>query len=93
MPPYSTLSANPIQAHAGVAAWVQTQRPNLGVEVIKRSDDGSGFAVLPKRWVVERTFAWRMQHRRLVRDYEQTEPSATGWIFLALIRLMLRRLA
>ena len=75
------------------AAWVKTQRPKLEVEVIKRSDDTRGFKVLPKRWVVERTFGWLMQHRRLVRDYEQTETSATGWIFLAMIRVMLRRLA
>ena len=75
------------------AAWVKTQHPKLEVEVIKRSDDTSGFKVLPKRWVVERTFGWLMQHRRLVRDYEQTESSATGWIFIALIRVMLRRLA
>jgi len=75
------------------AAWVRTQRPKLAVEVIKRSDDVSGFKVLPKRWVVERTFGWLMQHRRMVRDYEETETSATGFIFLTLVRLMLRRLA
>ena len=78
---------------ADFAAWVKTQRPKLAVEVIKRSDDVSGFKVLPKRWVVERTFGWLMQHRRLVRDYEATETSATGFIFLTLVRLMLRRLA
>ena len=78
---------------ADFAAWVKTQRPKLEVEVIKRSDDVSGFKVLPKRWVVERTFGWLMQHRRLVRDYEQSEASATGWIFVAMIRVMLRRLA
>lgn len=75
------------------AARVRAQRPKLDVEVVKRSDDLSGFRVLPKRWVVERTFAWLMQHRRLVRDYEQTETSATGWIFIAMIRVMLRRVA
>jgi transposase len=75
------------------AAWVKTHRPKLDVEVIKRNDDTCGFKVLPKRWVVERTFGWLMQHRRLVRDYEQTETSATAWIFVAMIRIMLRRLA
>lgn len=75
------------------AAWVKSQRPRLDVEVIKRSDAVRGFEVLPKRWVVERTFGWLMQHRRLVRDYEQTETSATAWIFVAMIRIMLRRLA
>ena len=75
------------------AAWVQTQHPRLVVEVVKRLADVPGFHVLPKRWVVERTFGWLMQHRRLVRDYEQSEASATGWIFVAMIRVMLRRLA
>lgn len=75
------------------AAWVKTQQAKLEVEVIKRSDDTSGFKVLPKHWVVERTFGWLTQHRRLVRDYEQTETSATSWILLAMIRIMLRRIA
>ena len=72
---------------------MKTQRPKLEVEVIKRSDDTSGFKVLPKRWVVERSFGWLMQHRRLVRDYEQADSSATGWILIAMIRVMLRRIA
>jgi transposase len=75
------------------AAWVQTQHPKLVVEVVKRLADVPGFTLLPKRWVVERTFGWRMHCRRLVRDHEQTTASATAWIYLALIRLMLRRLA
>lgn len=75
------------------ASWVREQRPKLEVEVIKRSDDLRGFHLLPKRWIVERTFAWLVQNRRLVRDYEQSETSATAFIYLALIRLMLRRLA
>lgn len=68
-------------------------RPKLEVEVVTRSDDTSGFAVLPHRWVVERTFAWLMQHRRLVRDYERSDASATAWVHVAIIRVMLRRLA
>jgi putative transposase len=75
------------------ADWVRTRRRKLKVEVIKRPVDASGFEVLPRRWVVERTFAWLVQHRRLVRDYERTETSATAWIFVAMIRVMLRRLA
>jgi transposase len=68
-------------------------RAKLKVEVVKRSDTVKGFKVLPKRWVVERTFGWLMQCRRLVRDYERTVLSATAWIHIAMIRLMLRRLA
>ena len=65
----------------------------MEIEVIKRSDDLRGFHVLPKRWIVERTFAWLAQNRRLARDYEQSESSATGLIYVAMIRLMLRQLA
>jgi transposase len=74
------------------SGWVSQQAPQLEVEVIKRSDNLTGFHVLPKRWVVERTFGWLMKHRRLVRDYEKTESSAVGWIVVALIRIMLGRL-
>lgn len=77
---------------ADFAADVRELRPKLEVEVVKRSP-AVGFKVLPKRWVVERTFGWRMQCRRLTRDYERTTRSATGWIHFAMIRIMLRRLA
>ena len=75
------------------ADWVQAHWPKIEVEVVKRSDDVQGFVVLPRRWVVERTFGWLMRHRRLVRDYECTESSAEAWIQLAMIRIQLRRLA
>lgn len=75
------------------AQWVKARWPKLEVEVVKRSDDMSGFVVLPRRWVVERTFGWLMRHRRLARDYERTEASAESWIHLAMIRIQLRRLA
>jgi len=75
------------------ADWVRTIRPQLKVEVVRRCDDAKGFAVLPRRWVVERTFGWLMKQRRLVRDYERTETSAAAMIHIAMIRIMLRRLA
>jgi len=75
------------------AEWVEKSWPTLEVEVVKRSDDVQGFAVLPKRWIVERTFGWLMRNRRLVRDYERSESSAEAWIHLAMIRIQLRRLA
>jgi len=75
------------------ANWVKTLQAKLEVEVIKRSDDLMGFKVLPHRWVVERTFGWLMYQRRLVRDYERTLSSAEAWIYIAMIRLQLRRLA
>jgi putative transposase len=75
------------------AQWVRKHAAKVDVEVVRRSNETRGFKVLPKRWVVERTFGWLMRHRRLVRDYERTESSAEAWIQLALIRLQLRRLA
>lgn len=58
------------------AHWVKGLRRKLVVEVVKRSDDVKGFRVLPRRWVVERTFRWLMRHRRVVRDHEASESSA-----------------
>jgi putative transposase len=75
------------------ANWVKTLRSKLKIEVVKRSDDVRGFKVLHRRWVVERTFGWLMRHRRLVRDYEATDSSAEGFVYLAMIRIQLRRLA
>jgi transposase len=49
--------------------------------------------VLPRRWVVERTFAWQAQNRRLSKDYERLCPTSEALIYLTMIRLMLRRLA
>lgn len=66
---------------------------NIKVEVIKRSDDTKGFKVIPRRWVVERTFSWLMKSRRLARDYERLSDSAECFIYLAMCRLMLNRLA
>ena len=75
------------------AQCVQEIRPKLKVEVVKRSDDVKGFRILPRRWVVERTFGWLMRQRRLVRDYETSETSAQAWVYIAMIRIQLRRLA
>ena len=75
------------------AHWVKTLRPKLAVEVVKRSADVRGFKVLPRRWVVERTFGWLLRQHRWVRDYQTSEASAQAWIYIALIRIQLRRLA
>jgi len=63
------------------------------IEIIKRSDTAKGFEALPRRWVVERTFAWLGRCRRLAKDFEATIASAVAWVFVAHIRLLTRRLA
>ncbi len=62
------------------------------IEIVKRSDIAKGFVVLPKRWVVERTFAWISRCRRLCRDFERYARTVAAFIRLAMIRIMLRRL-
>jgi transposase len=66
--------------------------PRLAVEIVKRSDAAKGFEVLPRRWVVERTFAWLNRCRRLAKDFENLDRNALTFIKLASIRLMLRKL-
>lgn len=66
--------------------------PQLKPEIVKRSDKAEGFEVLPRRWVVERTFAWLNRCRRLAKDFENLTRNALAFIHLASIRLMLRRL-
>ena len=63
------------------------------LEIIRRSDTAQGFEILPRRWVVERTFAWLNRCRRLAKDWEKTIASAQAWILIANIRLLTRRLA
>src|SRR6195952_2201471 len=66
--------------------------PGLSVEIVKRSDTASGFEVLPKRWVVERSLCWFERCRRLAKDFENLNRTAMAFLRLASIRLMLRRL-
>jgi putative transposase len=63
------------------------------IEIIKRSDTAKGFEVLPRRWVVERTFGWMTRWRRLVRDYEERIDVSEAMIHIALGSLLLRRIA
>jgi len=63
------------------------------IEIVKRSDHAAGFVVLPRRWVAERTFAWLNRNRRLAKDFEATLDSAVAWLFLANVKLLIRRLA
>ena len=63
------------------------------LDVIKRSDDGKGFVLLPRRWVVERTFGWMMWNRRLSKEYERLTETSESFIDIASIKLMLNRFA
>lgn len=66
---------------------------NWSLEIVRRSDRAEGFQLLPRRWVVERTFAWLGRNRRLAKDFERTIESATAWLLLASVQLMTRRVA
>jgi putative transposase len=75
--------------------WLRAQLGyrRICLEIVKRSDKMKGFRVLPRRWVVERTFGWLGRYRRLSKDYEYLTDSSEAMIQLAMINLMLRRLA
>jgi putative transposase len=63
------------------------------LEVVEKLKDQIGFQILPRRWVVERTFAWLVRQRRLARDYERLPETSESFIYAAMIRLMVRKLA
>ena len=63
------------------------------VEIVKRAADAAGFQLLPRRWVVERTFAWLNRNRRLAKDFEASIASARTWVYIASVQLLVRRLA
>jgi putative transposase len=66
---------------------------NWTIEIVRRSDAAKGFIVLPRRWVVERTFAWLNRCRRLAKDFERSIQSATAFVQIASIRMLTRRIA
>lgn len=72
--------------------WV-AERFHFRLQVVLRPEEQKGFAVLPRRWVVERTFAWLNHYRRLSKDYEGQEATSETMTYIVMIRLMLRRLA
>lgn len=63
------------------------------IEIVKRSDAAKGFVLLPRRWVVERTFAWLNRNRRLAKDFEAHITTAATWVMIASVKLIMRRLA
>jgi putative transposase len=84
-----------IFADGGYAGRLETYAAGLGgwlLSIVKRGDQAKGFVLLPKRWVVERTFAWLGRYRRLSKDYEEQTRNSETMIRLAMINLMVHRL-
>jgi transposase len=75
-----------------LVSWAHTVLA-LTLTIVKRSDDTTGFVVLPRRWVVERTFGWLLRYRRLVRDYERRPEHHEAMVLWATIAIMTRQLA
>jgi putative transposase len=71
---------------------VVARSSGLRLEIVKRTDDIKGFVVLPRRWVVERTFSWLGRNRRLAKDYENLANTLAAFVTLAAIQLAIRRL-
>jgi putative transposase len=90
-PRLKVIWADGISEKQWLIDWVRT---GCGWElaIIKRSDQEKGFKLLPKRWVVERTFSWLGRYRRLSKDYEGSPETSEAMIQMAMIHIMIRRL-
>ncbi len=76
----------------GLSEWIH-RFAGWTLESVPKLEGQQGFVVLPRRWVVERTFAWLSKFRRLSKDFEERPESSEAWIRLAMINIMARRLA
>jgi transposase len=79
--------------YQGASAACAAARERLRLEIVKRPAATRGFEVLPRRWVIERSFAWLGRNRRLAKDFEHLTEAATAMVVLAIIQLLIRRLA
>ena len=84
---------SPSSIATGYAGERVATATRIGVEIVKKQPDQVGLAVHPKRWVVERLFAWLGRNRRLAKDFEATLASATAFLYAASVLLLTRRLA
>ncbi len=91
-PSSQRIWADGIYGKAGLADWM-LETFDIALEIVKRNPEQKGFAILPRRWVVKRTFAWLGRHRRLSKDYEHCTLSSEGFVYVASINTMLRRIA
>jgi putative transposase len=84
------------QAYAGdLIAWLWALRPwrKIRLDIVRRPEGAKGFLLLPKRWIVERTFGWFGRYRRLSKDYAYRTQTSEAMLRVAMIHLMVRRLA
>ena len=100
---YALLPAAKVVAPTLATVWVDggyagdwadwaAEEHGVAVAVVRRPPGTRGFAVQPRRWVVERTFAWLSRHRRLSRDYERYATTSATLLFLASCHLLVKRL-
>jgi transposase len=81
------------QGYTGAEAADQADDHGIKLEVVKHNEAKKGFILLPRRWVVERTFGWLGRFRRLARDYERLSSTLAGWHWLASVAILLAQLA
>ena len=79
------------QGYTGENAAQQAETHGIRLEVVKHIEPKKGFVLLPRRWVVERTFGWLGRFRRLARDYERLTETLAGWHWLAFVGLILKQ--
>src|SRR5262245_10416270 len=80
------------QGYTGDAPAADARANGIQLEVVKHTEAKKGFVLLPRRWVVERSFGWLARFRRLARDYERLSETLAGWHWLAFLTLLLPRL-
>jgi putative transposase len=90
-PRLGTIYADSIYACNGLVGWVWAHWLRV-LEIVQRPAGAQGFVVVPKRWIVERTFAWLSRCRRLAKDYERLPEVSETWLYVSMIQHMLRRL-
>lgn len=81
------------QGYTGPDAAKAAEEQGIRLEVVKHAEAKRGFVLLPRRWIVERTFAWISRCRRHSKDYERTTESSEAMLYITMIALMSRRLA
>ena len=88
---------HPFVKHAFADSAYNSERvadaTSIAIEIVRKFADQTGFVVHPRRWVVERTFAWINRNRRLAKDFENTIRSATAFLYAAAALVLIRRIA